>query len=315
MDRKKIVSIVIPVYNEEAVIDELRKRLGQLMDRQKQYDFEVVSVENGSMDESFEKLMFIHRQDPRFKIVQLSRNFTADGGVAAGLQYASGDCAVLMDADLQDPPEVVDKFLEKWEQGYEIVYGIIKKREGVSLIRNLFNTIFYNFLNFVTKGLLPKNVTAFRLMDRKVYEALNRMKESNRFTRGLSMWTGFRQIGVDFVRSPRFSGESKAPFWDIFKEACDAIFAFSYLPLKVITTLGIIISLFSFLFLLVQLRMIVFMGGDPPGYPTLITIMLLMFGILFFLLGIIGEYLSRIYDEVKNRPLYITRQEVGFNKK
>jgi dolichol-phosphate mannosyltransferase len=220
-----------------------------------------------------------------------------------------------MDADLQDPPEVIDKFLDKWEQGYEIVYGIIKKREGISFIRNLVNVIFYNFLNFVTKGMLPKNATTFRLIDRKVVAALNQMKESNRYTRGLSIWTGFRQIGVDFIRAPRFSGVSKGHFWHIYKLACNAIFAFTYLPLRVITVMGIFISCFSFLFLLAQLIMFVFIGRIVPGYATIIVIILFMFGVLFFMLGIIGEYLSRIYDEVKNRPLYIVWDEIGFDKK
>ena len=182
---KKLVSIVIPAFNEEEVIDELGRCLQALIERNKCYDFEIIIVENGSQDKSFERLCSLHEKDPRFKIIQLSRNFTADGGVAAGLSYCKGDCAVLMDADLQDPPEVVDEFLKKWEDGNDVVYGIIKSREGVSLTRKILNKLFYFLLNKATRGSIPQNVTAFRLMDRKVYEQLNIMKETHRFTRGL----------------------------------------------------------------------------------------------------------------------------------
>jgi len=311
---KKLVSVVIPVYNEEAVVEELLKRLKELMERNEKYDFEVILVENGSMDNSFQKLFFSHNTDKRFKIVQLSRNFMADGAVAAGLQYCKGDCAVLMDADLQDPPEVVDEFLKKWEEGNEVVYGVIRSRQGVSLTRKVFNKIFYSLLNFVTSGKMPQHVTAFRLIDKVVYRELNRMKEANRFTRGLCAWTGFRQVGIEFDRAPRFAGESKSYFFDIFNEALDAIFSFSFLPLRCISILGVIVSLISFV-LIVFVLIISSIYRIVPGYRSLVLMIFMMFGFLFISLGIIGEYIARVFDEVKGRPNYIVKKEVGFDEK
>lgn len=309
---KKLVSIVIPAWNESEVIPELGRRLTELMDAVPKYDFEVVVVENGSVDDSFRLLGELNRQDPRFKVVRLSRNFTADGGVAAGLRHATGDCAVLMDADLQDPPEVLYQFFEKWEEGYEVVYGVIRSRDGVSPLREKANHVFYTLLNRMTGGTMPRNVTAFRLMDRSVYEVLNRMGENNRFTRGLCAWTGFRQTGVEFDRADRFAGESKAPFIDILKEALDALFSFSFIPLKIATVLGLCLSAFSFVFLAWQVISSIFMGTPIEGYLTLICTMLLMFGFMFLVLGVIGEYLARMFDEVKARPLYVVKDTVGF---
>ena len=312
---RKLVSIVIPAWNEEAVIPELGRRLAQVMDAHPQYGFEVIVVDNGSRDRTFELLDGLHHQDPRFKTVQLSRNFTADGGVAAGLRYATGHCAVLMDADLQDPPECIGQFLEKWEQGFDVVYGVIRSREGVSRTRRLGNKLFYKLLNTVTNvggTSLPQNVTAFRLMDRRVYEVLNRMAETNRFTRGLCAWCGFTQVGIEFDRAERFAGETKAPLLDIVKEAIDGIFSFSFIPLKLVTVLGLALSVFSFLFLAWQLIASFFMGNAVEGYLTIICTILLMFGFLFLVLGVIGEYLARIFDEVKARPLYVVKGTVGF---
>lgn len=312
-EKKKKVSIVIPVYNEELVIEKLGEELKKLIQRNPIYGFEVILVENGSNDKSLEKLLLLYQSDSRFKVLQLSRNFTADGGVAAGLNYCKGDCAVLMDADLQDPPEVVDKFLQKWEEGNEVVYGIIKSRQGVRITRKIFNKMFYFLLNLVTSGKIPQHVTAFRLMDKVVYRELNKMRETNRFTRGLCAWTGFRQIGIEFERAPRFAGQPKSYFFDILNEALDAIFSFSFLPLRCITFLGIIVSLISFV-LLVFLLIIASIYRTIPGYRSLGLMIFMMFGFMFIALGIIGEYIARIFDEVKNRPIYIIKNEVGFEK-
>ncbi len=315
MSEKKSISIVIPAWNEEENIPELGRRLTQVMDSCPDYNFEVIVVENGSIDKSFELLAGLNENDQRFKSVQLSRNFTADGGVAAGLRYATGDCAVLMDADLQDPPEVICEFIEKWEQGYEVVYGIIRSRDGVSKVRKLGNKVFYSLINAMTDigGMsIPQNVTAFRLMDRCVYTVLNAMGETNRFTRGLCTWCGFKQTGIEFDRADRFAGETKAPFIDIAKEAIDGMFSFSFLPIRMVTVIGLGLSVFSFLFLLWQLLATLIFGASYEGYLTIISTMLLMFGFLFLVLGIIGEYLARIFDEVKRRPLYIVKDTIGF---
>lgn len=316
-ENKKLISIVIPAWNEEEVIPELGRRLTQVMDSSPAYDFEVIVVENGSIDQSFELLSGLNEKDSRFKSVQLSRNFTADGGVAAGLRYATGDCAVLMDADLQDPPEVIKEFIEKWEEGYEVVYGIIRTRDGVSEVRKMGNKIFYSLINAMTDigGMsIPQNVTAFRLMDRCVYQVLNSMGETNRFTRGLCTWCGFKQTGIEFDRADRFAGETKAPLTDIIKEAIDGMFSFSFLPIKMVTFVGIGLSTFSFLFLAWQLIATLFMGSSVEGYLTIISTILLMFGFLFLVLGVIGEYVARIFDEVKRRPLYVVKNTIGFSE-
>jgi dolichol-phosphate mannosyltransferase len=306
------VSIVIPVYNEEAVIPALGKQLGALMKRNERYEFEIILVENGSHDRSYQELLGLHRADPRFKIVRLSRNFTADGGVAAGLKFCAGDCVVLMDADLQDPPEVVDTFLSKWEEGNDVVYGIIHSREQVGLVRRFFNRLFYTVISSVTQGNIPANVTAFRLMDRRVYQQLNLMEEANRFTRGLCSWVGFQQVGVPFHRAGRYGGESKVNFFDLLNEGLDAVFAFSSVPLKAITVFGGLISALCFAFIAFEVAVAAFFGNPFPGYRTLVIINLLMFGLIFIALGIIGEYLARIFDNVKGRPNFILRDYVGF---
>lgn len=308
---KKQISIVIPAYNEEAVIDELGKRLKEMMDEQRNYEFEVIIVENGSDDLTYKKLAELNKADSRFKVLRLSRNFGCDGGLSAGLMYAKGDAAILMNADLQDPPEIVPEFLKKWDEGYEIVYGVIKKREGMSFFRRIASSMFYEIINRLTGGLFPKNASDFRLIDRKVYKAINGFTERNRFLRGMIMWAGFSKVGIPFERPARFAGKAKASLGEIWRTALNGIYSFSYFPLKVITMLGVLISLFSFAAIIFYISMFFLYGRMVPGFTTLITIFLFLFGALFMTLGIIGEYLSRIYDEVKQRPNFIVKETIG----
>ena len=308
---KKLISVVIPLFNEEEVISELGQRLKALMENMRDHDFEVIMVENGSTDLTFKKLKDLNGRDGRFKVVRLSRNFGCDGAISAGLRYAKGDAAVIMNADLQDPPEVIPEFLKKWEEGYEIVYGIIKKRQGVSKIRGMASNIFSPIMDLLTGGLFPRNVGDFRLVDKKAYEVINSLPEKNRFLRGMVAWIGFSQTGVEFERQARFAGEPKARFSDIVRLALDAIFAFSYFPLKVITILGATLSALSLSAIFIYVALFFIAGRQVPGFTTLITLMLFLFGMLFFMLGIIGEYLSRIYDEVKQRPNFIVKEKVG----
>jgi len=308
---KKLISVIIPAYNEEEVIDELARRLKSVMAGNTNYDFEIIVVENGSMDLSYKKLTELNKSDNRFKVLRLSRNFGADGAISAGLKYAKGDAAVIMNADLQDPPEMIRDFTKKWEEGYEIVYGVIKKREGMSFIRKTFSALFYVIVNRLTGGLFPKNVGNFRLIDKKVYEAVNDLPEKSRLLRGMIAWTGFSQTGIVFDRPARFAGEPKARLSDIFKDALNGIFAFSYFPLKVITILGATISVGAFIAIIVYMTLFFLYGRQVPGFTTLLTLILFLFGTLFLILGIIGEYLSRIYDEVKQRPNFIIKEKVG----
>ncbi|MGD0079996.1 MAG: glycosyltransferase family 2 protein [Methanoregula sp.] len=309
---KKLISIVIPAYNEEDVLDELKRRLQNAMNTCSNYNFEVIIVENGSWDSSFEKLVHIHTEDPRFKIIQLSRNFGCDGGVTAGLQYARGDAAVIMCADLQDIPELIPELIKKWEEGFEIVYAIVQERVGISVGRRISSQLFYKIFNRLTNNTMPENASDFRLIDKKVLRAVNQIGETNRLLRGIIAWTGFKQTGIPFERPPRFAGESKADFITIFKLALNGIFSFSDLPLKIATVLGFIISALSFLLLFIEIALYLIYGREVPGIATIIFVISFLFGMLFLILGVIGEYISRIYDESKKRPLYIVREEIGF---
>lgn len=309
---KRLISIVIPAYNEEDVLDELKRRLQDVMKINEGYNFEVIIVENGSWDSSFEKLTRMNLDDPRFKVVQLSRNFGPDGGITAGLSYAKGDAAVIMNADLQDPPEMIPRFIEKWEEGYEIVYGIIQKRKGVSQTRNILSIIAYKIINKLSDKTIPENAGDFRLVDNRVYHVINEMKEQNKYLRGLIAWTGFKQIGIPYERPPRYAGNSKAGFSTAMDVAMNGIFSFSYFPLKIATIMGFSLSVISFILILAEIGLFFVYGREVPGYTSTILIILFLFGMLFLLLGIVGIYMGRIYDEVKQRPNYIIKKEIGF---
>ena len=310
-EHKKLISIVIPAYNERDNVGELAQRLQGVFADNSKYDFEVVIVENGSYDDTFEKLLEVHKHDSRFKIIQLARNFRMDGGLTAGLQYVKGDAAVIMTADLQDPPELITLFLEKWEEGYENVYGIVTKREGTSWLRRLNSQLFYYVANTITGGMIPRNVSDFRLIDRKVYLVINSMDERNRFVRGLFAWVGFKAIGIPHERPPRFAGVSQAHTFKVIELALKGIFAHTYTPLKLITITGLILSAISFISIVALAIKAVFWGVPFPGFGTLVAVMLLMFGILFTMLGIVAEYIGLIYEEVKQRPNFIVRTTVG----
>lgn len=310
---KKLISVVIPAYNEQDNVDELAKQLTAVFAENSAYDFEAIIVENGSQDNTYDKLCAVHQKDPRFKIVQLARNFRMDGGITAGLNYASGDAAVIMTADLQDPPHLITQFIKKWEEGYENVYGIVTKRNGTNLIRRMNSQLFYWVANGLTNGMVPRNVSDFRLIDRKVYETINSIHERNRFIRGLFAWVGYKSIGIEHERAERFAGVSGAHTFKVIELALKGILAHSYLPLKLITILGITISASSFVLLVWTIVKAVFWGVPFAGYGTIMTVMFLMFGILFTMLGIVAEYIGLIYEEVKNRPNFIVSKRVGFD--
>lgn len=309
----KLISVVIPAYNEEEVLEELKRRLQEMMVVNSNYRFEIIIVENGSVDRTYDKLININKDDSRFKIVRLSRNFGCDGGIAAGLSYAKGDAAVIMNADLQDPPELITEFIKKWEDGYEIVYGIIRKRNGVSFTRTVMSSMFYKIITRLTNNTIPENVSDFRLVDRKVYEVVKKMDERNKFLRGMIAWTGFKNTGIPFERPARFAGESKGAFIPTFQVALNGIFSFSYFPLKIATMLGFAVSFSSFLLALIELALWLKFGSTVQGFTTTILIILFLFGTLFLLVGIMGEYIARIYDEVKGRPNWIVTSDMGFD--
>ena len=310
--KKKLISLVIPIFNEESNISELYIQLVKLMSREIKYNFEIIAVEHGSTDSTFKKLLTINKKDKRLKILQLSKNFgNADAAIFAGLNFVKGDASVLMMGDLQDPPDMIPQFIRKWEQGYEIVYGIIKKRADTSFSRKISSLLFYMILNKLTDNLFPENVSDFRLIDKKVYEIVKTMPERNKFLRGIINWTGFSQIGVSFNREKRFAGESKAYFFTVLKVALNGIFSFSYAPLKLVTLLGFALSVVSFMLIIYQLSLYIVVGRGEPGISTIVVVLGFLFGMLFLILGVMGEYLARIYDEVKQRPNFIIRNKIG----
>jgi dolichol-phosphate mannosyltransferase len=312
---KKLISVIIPAFNEERCVEALAKELGHVFDQNPRYDFEAVLVENGSSDGTYEKLLAIHGRDARFKIVRLARNFRMDGGLTAGLQYARGDAAVVMVANLQDPPTVISLFLEKWEEGFDHVYGIVKGRPGKGILRRLNSQVFYWLINKLTGNLIPRNVSDFRLLDRKVYQTINRMDERNRFMRGMFAWVGYKSTGVEFERNHRYAGESHARFDHVLQLAIQGIFAYSYFPLKIISFCGILLSAASLIYLVYTVVRILLEGVPFAGYGTIVSIIIFMFGFLFLLLGILGQYIAQIYEEVKGRPNFIVREEIGFSRR
>lgn len=312
MKLKKLISIVVPVYNEELGIAELVNQLTKFANKIKVYDFEFLLVENGSIDDSYKLLESYANKDSRIKIIQLARNVGCDGGIEAGMQHAKGDGLVIMMADLQEPVELISEFIKKWEQGYEIVYGKVKKRTG-KFFRNIFSILFYKLINLLTGNMFPENASDFRLIDKKVYQTINNMQERNKYLRGLIAWTGFKQVGVSFDRNNRFAGESKANFMNVLSVAVNGIFSFSYVPLRFISILGFMITLASFMLAIFYLYLYSIWGRVTPGATTTILLILFLFGILFFVLGIISEYLVRIYEEVKSRPTYIIKNKINLN--
>lgn len=311
---RKMISIIVPAYNEEDCVDELSHRLISVFQNEENfYDFEVIFIENGSIDRTWQKLQEIHFKDSRFKVVRLSRNFRMDGGLTAGLDFVSGDACVLMTADLQDPPELISNFLREWEKGWENVFGIVTKRSGTGPIRRLNSRLFYWFANLMTDGRLPKNASDFRLVDRKVYQAVRKMQERNRFVRGLFAWSGFKSVGIPIERPPRFGGVSNAHTFKVLDLAFKGIFAHSLKPLRLITFTGIVLSLIS-VALIIPLSIVWLLKGVPfAGFGSIISLFLLLNSFLFLMLGIIGEYIGLIYEEVKNRPNYLVSELLGLN--
>lgn len=305
------ISIVAPVYNEEAILHELYRRVAETMDALGE-SWELVLVNDGSYDRSLEIMHELHEKDPRVKIVSFSRNFGHQIAITAGMDYAQGDAVVIIDADLQDPPDVIAELIKKWREGYEVVYAVRKERKGESKFKLWTAALFYRLIDKITGVNIPRDTGDFRLLDRKAVDALRRMREHHRFMRGMSVWVGFKQTGVEYVREERYAGETKYPLRKMIRFALDGITSFSYFPLQLATYLGFIIAGISVVAILVTI--VLRLSGSRAFYgqaSTLVTVLFLG-GIQLISLGIIGEYLGRIYDEVKQRPLYIVDEAVGF---
>ena len=301
------LSVVIPLYNEQETVDELRRRLSDVLARIEP-DHEVLLVNDGSSDGTAEALRRIAGNGSRWRAIHFSRNFGHQAGVAAGLRYASGDAVVVMDADLQDPPELLEPMLAAWRQGFEVVYAqrVSRTREG-PLKRGL-AWAYYRVLQAVSPIQIPADTGDFCLMDRKVVDTLNALPERNRYVRGLRAWVGFRQTAVQFERAPRFAGEPKYTFRKSLGLGVNGIISFSKMPLRLATWLGLVVSLASFVLAIVFVIQKLTGNFDIRGWASTVVIILFLGGVQLLTIGIIGEYLSRIYDEVKQRPLYVVRE-------
>jgi polyisoprenyl-phosphate glycosyltransferase len=306
-----VCSIIVPLYNEETVIKETYQRLKAVMDSTKE-TYDIIFVNDGSQDGTAEIAKEICRKDRNVKLLSFSRNFGHQAAITAGMDYSDGRAIIVIDADLQDPPEVMLQMIGKWRQGFDVVYGVRIKRKGESCFKKFTAKLFYRTLNKITDIRIPVDTGDFRLIDRKVCDALKTLPERNRYVRGLISWLGFRQTGVEFIREERFSGKTKYPLKKMNKFALDAITSFSYKPLKLATYIGSAISVFSLLILVAGLVKTRPATGVFQNLMFLITIGLFFNGLLFIMLGIIGEYIVRICDETKGRPLYIVGDKEGF---
>jgi len=313
MSQSKVkYSVIIPMYNEEEVIEHTYDRLKEVMDRTEE-PYELLFVNDGSKDRTVEIISMICSFDPNVRLIDFSRNFGHQIAISAGMDYAQGDAVIVIDADLQDPPEVILAMIEKWKQGYEVVYGKRLKRKGETVFKKVTAKLFYRLLRSMTSVDIPIDTGDFRLIDRKVCDVLRGLKEKNRFVRGLISWIGFRQTSVEYVREERFAGETKYPLKKMIRFALDGITSFSYKPLKIATYIGFMLSLGSFLYLMVVIVQKLFNFGYPEqGWSSIVAINLFFNGIILVLLGVIGEYIGRIYDESKDRPLYIVRDLHGY---
>ena len=308
---KNELSIVVPLYNEEEVIGELKQRLTAVLEKCTQ-SFEVILVNDGSIDNTLSLARDICRDDPRFKLVSFSRNFGHQIAVTAGMHKSSGDAVIIIDADLQDPPEVIPEMIRKWRDGYQVVYGVREKREGDSLLKRSTAMMFYRLLKLLTPVQIPLDAGDFRLMDRRAVDQFNRMEEQSRFIRGMVSWIGFRQGEILYKRDKRYAGKTKYPFRKMLAFAVDGIISFSNVPLRISSILGMITAGISFLFMFYGIiSRILFPQYTISGWASVFTAVLFIGGIQLISLGILGEYVSRIYKEIKKRPLYIIDEEIN----
>ncbi|TDK55421.1 glycosyltransferase [Bacillus salipaludis] len=300
-------SIVVPVYNEEAVIHETYRRLTEVM-RSTGESYELLFVNDGSRDRTADIIKEFSEKDPAVILVDFSRNFGHQIAITAGMDHSKGRAVVVIDADLQDPPELILEMIGKWKQGYDVVYAKRTKRKGETFLKKYTAKLFYRFLHSMTDIDIPLDTGDFRLLDRKVCDQMNNLQEKNRFVRGLVSWVGFKQIAVEYERDERLAGESKYPLKKMLKLSMDGITSFSYKPLKLASFAGAGLSVIGFFYLFIVLYLKLFTHTTITGWSSLIVIQLLFNGFILFILGITGEYIGRIYDESKHRPLYIVQE-------
>jgi polyisoprenyl-phosphate glycosyltransferase len=306
-DRPPVLSVVVPTYNEAAVIAELHRRLTAVM-ATLDASWEAIYVNDGSRDATLRTLEAMQRADSRIGLVNLSRNFGKEIATTAGLDHASGDAVIVMDADLQDPPEVIPRLVAAWREGYDMVYAQRRLREGDSWLKKTTAAGFYRVMRNVGEVTLPSNVGDFRLMSRRVVDAVRQLREHHRFMKGLFAWVGFPSVAVVYDREPRGGGDSKWSLWKLWNLAIEGFTSFSVTPLKLATYLGLSVAGFAVVFGAQLIVRTVLFGNSVAGYPSLMAVVLFLGGTQLITLGIIGEYLGRVFNETKRRPLYLVER-------
>ena len=310
-DQRPVISVIVPIFNEEEVIPELHRRMVAVLGNIGQ-PWELVCVNDGSRDASLSMLLSLREQDARVKIINFSRNFGHQIAITAGMDYALGDAIAIIDADLQDPPELIGEMFDKWREGYEVVYAVRAHRQGESRFKLWTASAFYRLMRRITDVEIPVNTGDFRLIDRQVLLTMRRLREKHRFMRGLSSWVGFRQIGIEYQRAERFAGDTKYPLSKMLRLTLDAITSFSYLPLRLSTYFGFFLALASLVGIVTTIALRLSGNNAFFGQASTLVAVLFLGGIQLIFLGVIGEYLARIYDDVKARPLYVVSRAYGY---
>ena len=310
----KKISVIIPMYYEEEVVEECYNKMKNVLSKMQNYEYEIICINDGSRDKTLQILEEIARDDKTVKVISFSRNFGHQPAVTAGLKYVSGDCAVIIDADLQDPPELIPEMVKLWEDGNEVIYGKRKKREGESVFKLLTAKMFYKTLNALSDVDIPKDTGDFRLVDRKVIDVLNSMPEHNKFLRGLWGWVGFRQIPFEYERKERFAGKTKYPLKKMLRLASDGIIGFSTKPLKIVGALGILSIIISMFILIYSIISYIYgLNNLTAGWTSIMVTVTLFSGVQLLSIWIMSEYIGRIYDETKKRPQYIIDKKINLD--
>ncbi len=304
---KKLISILIPCYNEAQSLPILIPKLEDLANNLKQYDWEFLCVNDGSKDNTLEVLRELRQIYKRVNYIDLSRNYGKENAMLAGFDYVKGDCMVIMDADLQHPPHVIVQMLEKWEEGNDDVYASRLTRGKESWLRKKLSLLYYRILQRSTRLEVLPNVGDFRLLDRRCINALKQLRENNRYTKGMYCYIGFRKTYVTFETEDRIAGESSMNYKTLINLAIEGILSYTTVPLRIATVIGVLTSLFAFIYMLVVLLKTLLYGDPVQGYPTMMIVILFLGGIQLLALGILGEYIGRIFTETKNRPVYFVR--------
>jgi glycosyltransferase involved in cell wall biosynthesis len=306
-------SVIIPLYCEESSVDYLFDRLEAVLTELK-VTHEFICVDDGSKDNTLQCLVKHHHRNPNIKVVALSRNFGKEIALSAGLDYAQGRAVIPIDADLQDPPELIADLIVKWQEGYDIVYAKRRSRQGETWFKKATANLFYRLIRTMSPTPIPPDTGDFRLLDRRVVEALKQLPERTRFMKGLFTWVGFRQTYIEYDRMPRHSGRTKWNYWRLWNFALDGITSFSTVPLRIWGYLGLFFSLLAFSYASFLVIRVLIMGVDLPGYASLMVAILFLGGVQLMGIGILGEYIGRIFEEVKARPLYFVRESYGFKE-